>query len=133
MNRYLNARHLIMKKKIVGLLVAAMLIPASYANARGGHHGNDFGRVVGYTAAAVVTAGVVGAICCSNRDRGYSYDRGYRQAQYEQYRYDQEMRSRYYAPPPVVYYEQPRPVYYAPQPVYYQPVYAQPRPVYYGY
>lgn len=122
-----------MNKKIVGLLVAAMLIPTGYANARGGH-GNDFGRVVGYTAAAVVTAGVVGAICCSNNNRAYAYDRGYRQSQYDQYRYDEAMRNRYYAPPPVVYYEQQRPVYYAPpQPVYYQPVYAQPRPVYYGY
>jgi len=127
-----------MNKKVIGLLVLAMAMPAGYANARGGHHGNDFGRVIGYTAAAVVTAGVVGALCCNNNysnrydRRSYEYDR-YQQAQYEQARYDAVMRERYYNPQPI-YYVPARPVYYAPpQPVYYQPVYVQPRPVYYGY
>lgn len=122
-----------MKKTIIGLLIAAALIPASYANA-GGRHGNDWGRVIGYSAAAALTVGAVSALCCNNRsygyNRGYDYDR-YERARYEQAQYDAVMRDRYYNQP-VYYAPPPRIIYTAPQPVYYsQPVYVQPQPVYY--
>lgn len=116
-----------MKKSIVGLIMAATLMTGSYANA-GGHIG--YGRVIGYTAAAALTAGVVTSLCCSrsygyDRDSRYDrgYDRGYERAQYEQWRYDQRMRDSYYAPQPVYYAPPPPPrVIYVqqPQPVYYQ-------------
>lgn len=121
-----------MKKLIASLVIAATILPMSYANARGGHsyHGSDYGRALGYTAAAVVTAGAISYLCCSNNNNSYQqgrYDqRRYEDSMREQAAYDYEMRNRYYQPP---VYVAPAPVYYAPpQPVYYAPSYYAPPP-----
>lgn len=123
-------------KKLIGslFLTAAALLPMSNTFADS-WHGRDYGRLVGYTAAGVLTAGVISSLCCNRPNpyaSSYNYDRGrydemrYQNSVREQEAYDRAMSARYYAPPPVVYTQ---PAYYAPPPppaqVYY---YQQPAP-----
>lgn len=116
-----------MKKIIKSLVLASTLLSVSVAQARGG---NDFGRFVGYTAAAALTVGAVSYVINSGNNnaynRGYNDSYRYQAAAREQAAYDYEM-SRRYQPQPV-YYTQP--VYYAP-PVRQQVIYVD-RPVYYA-
>ena len=123
-----------MKKIITSLVLASTLLSVGVAQARGGYHhggGNDFGRFVGYTAAAALTVGAVSYVINSGNNnaynRGYNDSNRYQAAAREQAAYDYEM-SRRYQPQPV-YYSQP--VYYAPQPVRQQVIYVD-RPVYYA-
>ena len=123
-----------MKKIITSLVLASTLLAVGVAQARGGYHhggGNDFGRFVGYTAAAALTVGAVSYVINSGNNnaynRGYNDSNRYQAAAREQAAYDYEM-SRRYQPQPV-YYSQP--VYYAPQPVRQQVIYVD-RPVYYA-
>lgn len=112
-----------MKKIITSLVLASTLLSVGVAQARGGHHGggNDFGRFVGYTAAAALTVGAVSYVINSGNNNSYNrgYNDSYRNqvAAREQAQYDYEM-SRRYQPQPV-YYQQP--AYYAPPAVYYAP------------
>lgn len=122
-----------MKKIITSLVLVGTLLSVSVAQARGGYyhgHGNDFGRVVGYTAAAALTVGAVSYMVNSSNNNAYNrgYNDSYRNqaAAREQAAYDYEMSRRYYQPQPV-YYTQP--VYYAP-PVRQEVIYVE-RPVYY--
>lgn len=122
-----------MKKIITSLVLASTLLSVGVAQARGGHHhggGNDFGRFVGYTAAAALTVGAVSYVINSGNNnaynRGYNDSARYQAAAREQAAYDYEMSRRY----------QPQPVYYT-QPVYYDPPVRQQviyvdRPVYYA-
>lgn len=122
-----------MKKIITSLVLASTLLSVGVAQARGGYHhggGNDFGRFVGYTAAAALTVGAVSYVINSGNNnaynRGYNDSYRYQAAAREQAAYDYEM-SRRYQPQPV-YYTQP--VYYAP-PVRQQVIYVD-RPAYYA-
>lgn len=125
-----------MKKIITSLVLASTLLSVGVAQARGGHHhggGNDFGRFVGYTAAAALTVGAVSYVINSGNSNAYNngYNRGYNdnyryEAARQQAAYDYEM-SRRYQPQPV-YYSQP--VYYAP-PVRQQVIYVN-QPAYYA-
>lgn len=123
-----------MKKIITSLIAASTLLAVGVAQARGYHHshGSDFGRFVGYTAAAALTVGAVSYVINSNNSNAYNrgYNRGYNdnyryEAARQQAAYDYEM-SRRYQPP--VYY--PQPVYYAP-PVRQQVIYVN-QPAYYA-
>lgn len=122
-----------MKKIITSLVLASTLLSVGVAQARGGYHhshGSDFGRFVGYTAAAAITVGAVSYAFDSMNNNAYNrgYNRGYNdnyryEAARQQAAYDYEM-SRRYQP---VYY--PQPVYYAP-PVRQQVIYVN-QPAYY--
>lgn len=119
-----------MKKIITSLVLASTLLSVGVAQARGGHYhggGNDFGRFVGYTAAAALTVGAVSYVINSGNSNAYNngYNRGYNdnyryEAARQQAAYDYEMSRRY----------QPQPVYYAP-PVRQQVIYVN-QPAYYA-
>lgn len=120
-----------MKTIMKSLILATTISAMSVANAGGyHHHNNDFGRALGYTAAAVLTVGAVNYLCCSSSsyDRGYQDRVRYENARREQAAYDAEMarRAAYYQP--TIVYRQPvyvqQPVYIQ-QPVYREPVYVE--------
>ncbi len=122
-----------MKKVLSVLLVASSIFGASIANAGGRHHHDNFGRYLGYTAAAAVTVGAATYVANSYYNNNYnSYNRGYNdRARYENARreqeaYDRAMRARQYN-----YYNQPRKVvYYEQYPVIQERVIYIDRPVY---
>lgn len=126
-----------MKKIITSLVLGTSILAMSAANAGGYHHHNDFGRALGYTAAAAITVGAVSYLCCSSPssyERGYQDRARYENARREQAAYDAEMarRAAYYQP--TVVYRQPvyvqQPVYIQQrvyrEPVYVERVYSQP-------
>lgn len=120
-----------MKKILTSAVIVGSLFAFNTANAGGYHHhhrGNDFGRFLGYTAAAAVTVGAASYIINSgynnSYDRGYNDRARYENARREQEAYDRAMRQRYY------YSTQPRYIEYRQYPVYQERVIYLDRPVY---
>lgn len=120
-----------MKKVLSVLLIASSIVGVSIANAGGRHHHDNFGRYLGYTAAAVITVGAASYAANSYYNnnyynRGYSDRNRYENARREQEAYDRAMRARQYN-----YYNQPRRVvYYNQYPVIQERVIYIDRPVY---